>query len=285
MGCTECGGEVVRANTGRPRTYCSRSCQGRAYRRRRDEGRLSAASASTPFGRVSPSLVDDAIALADQRGIRAFTLRSLALQRRTALSSLQRDVGSRDRLVALMVQRIVRDHTAHAEAPDDYEPPVDALLRLADQEWQAYRAHPWLVEVMTTTRPPLVPAALDSVQAVIEAFMRVGFDSGEAFNRYLALSAYIQGMGTLVKAEQQESGRTGTSYRSWWLEQFRVMDRSGVTTRHAWLTDLSETQPVESHHADSVFQEGLPWIVHGLTQVHAPATAQRASGRTGQKET
>ncbi|SMX97971.1 transcriptional regulator, TetR family [Brevibacterium sp. Mu109] len=269
MVCAECGRDVVQAKTGRPRKYCSRSCQARGYRRRRDEGRLSAAAAAISSGGASPSLIDAAISMADTRGIRALTLRTLARDRGIAMSALQHDLGSRDRLVALMVQQIFRESTSQSrsqdgeDAPVDEEP-VDALLRSADEEWQAYRAHPWLVEVMTTTRPPLVPAVLASVQAVIGTFMRVGLDSGEAFNRYLALSAYVQGMATLLTAERQESDRTGTSYRSWWLDQFRAMGRSGATTRHPWLTELSATRSQESFHADAAFYDGLPRIVHGL---------------------
>ncbi|QKG19072.1 (myosin heavy-chain) kinase [Actinomadura verrucosospora] len=33
-GCSECGGDVARAGTGRPRRYCSRACRQRAYRAR-----------------------------------------------------------------------------------------------------------------------------------------------------------------------------------------------------------------------------------------------------------
>jgi len=35
-GCGVCGAPVVRASTGRPRAYCSRACQARAYRARRE---------------------------------------------------------------------------------------------------------------------------------------------------------------------------------------------------------------------------------------------------------
>ena len=264
MVCPECGGDVTRSRTGRPRTYCSRSCQARAYRRRRDEGRLSAVRTGASAAGGSESVLDDAIALADGQGIRALTLRNLAHSRGLALSSLQRDLGSRDRLVALMVQRVFA-RSAAARGRLDGESPVDVLALLADAEWQTYRAHPWLVEVMTTTRPPLVPAVLEASQAVMRAFTDLGIDGDEAFTRYLALSAYIQGMATLLVAEQQESGRTGTSYRTWWLEQFRVLDRSGATTRHPWLAELGDTQPADAFDADAAFQDGLPRIIRGLT--------------------
>lgn len=264
MVCPLCGEGVDRGRTGRPRTYCSRSCQARAYRRRRDEGRLSAVRTGTSAAAGSESVLDDAIGLADGQGIHALTLRSLAHSRGLPLATLQRDLGSRDRLVALMVQRVF-GRSADASGRVDGEAPVDVLARLAHAEWQTYRAHPWLVEVMTTTRPPLVPAVLAQAQAVIAAFTDLGIDSDAAFSRYLALSAYIQGMATLVVAEEQETGRTETSYRTWWLEQFRVLDRTGVTTRHPWLAELGDTQPADAFDADAAFHDGLPRIIRGLT--------------------
>lgn len=38
MGCAQCGAPVERAARGRPRRYCGRACQARAYRARRDAG-------------------------------------------------------------------------------------------------------------------------------------------------------------------------------------------------------------------------------------------------------
>ena len=274
MVCAECGTDMAQARTGRPRTYCSRSCQGRAYRRRRDEGRLAAVRRGTSAAGASQSTVDAAIGLADAQGIRALSLRSLAHTRGVALVVLQRDLGSRDRLVALMVQRVV-GAAATARPLTDEEAPLGALTRLAEAEWQTYRAHPWLVEVMTTTRPPLVPAVLESAQAVIEAFMDLGLDPEEAFDRYLALSAFIQGMATLLGAEQQEGARTGTSYRGWWLHQLGVLERTGATVRHPWLGARGEvgrsafagSQSAGTSAADSAFRAGLPRILHGLTVV------------------
>ena len=42
-GCGACGGPVPRASTGRPRAYCSRFCQARAYRARKDSATTGAA--------------------------------------------------------------------------------------------------------------------------------------------------------------------------------------------------------------------------------------------------
>lgn len=189
------------------------------------------------------------------------TLRSVATRAGIALTRAQRDFGSRDRLVAVMVQHVLTQRATAARN----EVPADALTRLAEDEWNTYRAHPWLVGVMASTRPPLVPAALDASRAAIEAFMGLGLDSSTALNRYLAFSAYIQGMGLLLIAEQQESVRSGTSYRRWWTDEVRRLARTGDSMRHPWLLELTDRAPVDDFDPDAPFRDGLSRVIRGLT--------------------
>lgn len=237
-------------------------------RRRRDQGRLSAVTLPAVLGaRQATSLVDVAIDIADTEGIAAVTLRSVALRMGLPLSMLQREAGSRDRLVAMMAQRILSRSPA---MPVDVTEPVDRLTRMAEREWDAYRAHPCLVSVLASTRPPLVPAVLDASCAVIEAFMAMGLNAAAAHDRYLALSAYIQGMGLLLAAEHQELARNGQSYRSWWAEESQRLDRAGSTLRRPWLVDLADQYVDDGLNTNTCFSDGLHCIIRGLLP---PATA------------
>ncbi|AXB42146.1 TetR/AcrR family transcriptional regulator [Amycolatopsis albispora] len=240
--CAECGRDAgAPAPTGRPRRYCSRSCQSRAYRRRRDQGRLAA----TPR-RTTPKtgeLVETAIALADADGIGAVTLRAVAHRAGTSLMTAQRAFGSRDKLVATMVQRLLTT------------PGTPALKALAEHEWSVYRAHPWLVSVLASTRPPLVPAVLDSARASIGAFTALGFDPPTALGRYLALSAYVQGMALLLLAEHHESAHS--TYRAWWADEARRLP--------PWTGELGG--PPGTADLDTWFRDGLDRVLDGLTRL------------------
>lgn len=268
MECVECGrrwNAVPR--TGRPRRYCSRSCQGRAYRRRRDQGRLNALTRPAPVDGNSAAAVETAVAMADAEGIATITLRSVALRAGVALRTLQREAGSRDRLVAAMVQHVL---SASSPPPTRAEDPIGTLTQLAEHEWTTYQAHPWLVSVMASTRPPLVPAVLRTSGAAIEVFITMGLDSKTALNRYLALSAYVQGMGLLLTAEHQESVRPGTSDHAWWSEEIRQLSRTGETVRHRWLAELADQPQAHAFDANTCFRDGLHRVIPGL--VHpAPA--------------
>lgn len=262
MQCQECGRTWTEtAKTGRPRKYCSRSCQGRAYRRRRDEGRLSRTSRRLADNKWPTTTLEAAVSLADNAGINAVTLRAVAARADLPLTALQRDFGSRDRMVESMIQYILSAR-AKPTVPDD--DPATALIRLAEHEWRDYRAHPWLVRVMASTRPPLVPAVLEASRGAIDVFTSLGLGHEAALGRYLAFSAYIQGMGLLLLAEHEETLRTGTSSKSWWTQEFHQLTLTGAFGKHPWLSELADQSGVNGFDATTCFRDGLHRVVAGL---------------------
>jgi AcrR family transcriptional regulator len=209
------------------------------------------------------AVVDTAISLADAGGIDSVTLRAVAHHAGVALPEVRRAFGSRDRLVAALVQRLLAPGSAAAPSSKG---PVGTLTRLAEDEWAVYRAHPWLVSVLATSRPPLVPAVLDVARASTEAFVELGLDPPSALGRYVALNGYVQGMALLLLAEHKEAARSGTAYRAWWAEEARRLDRTGVRRRHTWLEGASGGKLPDAFDADvdSWFRDGLAGVIAGL---------------------
>ena len=208
-------------------------------------------------------LIRVAIALADADGIATVTLRSVAHHAGVALPEVRRVLGSRDGLVAAVVQQLlVRPHRAVSSSG----PPVRTLTRLAEEEWAAYRLHPWLLSLVASSRPPLVPAVLDAARASAEAFMALGLDPPSALGRYLALSGYVQGMALLLLAEREEAAHSGTTYQAWWSAEVRRLDRTGVRRRHPWLEAASGGKLPDAFDADADtwFRDGLGRVLAGL---------------------
>lgn len=207
-------------------------------------------------------MLEGAIALADAEGLEAVSLRAVAERAGLSLTAAQREAGSRDQLVSLMVHRVLaRPRTPSTEAGE----PVELLRRLAESEWSSYRAHPWLVDVLASTRPPLVPAVLDASRAAVEAFVALGLDTDAALTRYLAFSGYLQGMALLLATEERESSRSGTSLRAWWAEEARRLDRTVALRRNPWLDELSTRPAADGFDVDAAFREGLDLVLRGLT--------------------
>jgi AcrR family transcriptional regulator len=254
--CVECGGALPAArDTGRPRRYCTRACQARAYRRRRDRGRTAVPhrAAAGPAGGAE-SVLDAAIELADHTGVDAVTVRAVALRAGVAPATVHRRVGNRDALVTAMVQRVFG-------APvEPTGPPRERLAALARWEWQRYRDHPWLVPVLATTRPPLVPAVLAGVDATVRALVDHGLDPADALSGYLTLSGYVQGMALLLTAERRELA-TAVSYRTWWSTEAARLRRTGATQRHPWLTAAALSPDPD---LTAWFEAGLHRVLTGI---------------------
>jgi AcrR family transcriptional regulator len=157
--CAQCGGPIVPAVRGRPRRYCGRACQARAYRARRDGS--ASRSPSRPAPPPHPSelsrarVVRAAIRLADADGIEAVSMRVLAARLGVATMALYRYVSGKDDLVEAMVDTLL----AESWEPGDQGWGWRVFLEHeARQEGERYRRHPWLVAILSTARPPLGPA-------------------------------------------------------------------------------------------------------------------------------
>src|SRR5690625_285654 len=132
------------ARRGRPRRYCSRACQARAYRARKDAGPSGrAATAETaPAPRTPPdraAIVARAVELADAHGLEAVSMRTLAQASGVPAMSLHRRISGKDDLVAAMVEDVVQ-RSCNLPAPSRGWRML--LEHEARQEWRLYRRHP-----------------------------------------------------------------------------------------------------------------------------------------------
>ncbi|WP_433308219.1 TetR/AcrR family transcriptional regulator [Micromonospora sp. CA-269861] len=259
--CVECEAELpVGSGRGRPRRYCSRGCQARAYRRRREHGPTStprrlrdlpAPAGGDPHHR----LVTLAVELADAGGLNAVSMRVLAQRAGMPAHAVYRHVRNRADLLAAMAEQITATHRpGPAPLPRD---PRQRLERLASDEWAMYRRHRWLLAVLATDRPPTGPAVLAMVDRVVAAFTSAGYDPAEAFRAYLALSGYIQGMALLIRRDPVDA-----TYHAWWSATRTRLERTGRTRERQWLAVAGQSRP--DTNLDTWFQFGLRGLLDGL---------------------
>ncbi|OLF15129.1 hypothetical protein BU204_23690 [Actinophytocola xanthii] len=247
---------------GRPRRYCSRACQARAYRRRRDH--VAAGRRREPAGRpattattVREGLVELAIRTADAAGLGAVAMRTLAERAGLPVHALYQAVHDRAELLAAMAERTIGDRMPQRPAPAD---PRAALDQLARDEWAMYRRHPWLVTILATGRPPTGPAVLSIVDRAVEALTLAGYSPADAFAGYLALDGYVQGMALLVDRETAD-----TTYHTWRTATLHRLERTGRVQRHPWLAAVRHSDPRRAaRELDTWFDFGLRRLLDGL---------------------
>ncbi|MFF2087514.1 TetR family transcriptional regulator [Nocardia sp. NPDC058176] len=194
--CAQCGRDVVQAERGRARRYCSRSCQGRAYRARRD--RRAPVRHPRPARLTAVLITRTAVDLADRDGLDGLTMRRLASELGVATAALYRHFPDRETLLAAMAELAMDDTPDPPPAPNWHA----RLAVEAEAEWQLYRRHPWMLTVLARTRPPLGPALLDSLERAFAALDELELTSAQALTIYLAYSGMVQGLALMWSTDR-----------------------------------------------------------------------------------
>ncbi|MFF9402633.1 TetR/AcrR family transcriptional regulator [Streptomyces sp. NPDC014744] len=213
MVCAACGKDLVPADRGRPRRFCSHACRARAYRARKTEAPTEAGSTenSAPEGEAgAPHLTAGritraGIAIADAEGLDALSMRRVATDLGASTMALYRHVASKDDLVALMVE------TALTDAPLPDTPPQDwrhGLERAAHRDWELYHRHPWILsKVLVTTRTHSSRALAADSESTFAVFDGLGLEPADAFRYMFMFASYVQGVALTyvsdVEAERQ----------------------------------------------------------------------------------
>ncbi|MFQ6227623.1 helix-turn-helix domain-containing protein [Nocardia sp. NPDC002869] len=109
-----------------------------------------------------------AVALADRAGTDGLTMRRLAGELGVATAALYRYFDDRAQLLAAMTDLVL------AETPPPPPHLTDRRARIryeAQQEWQIYRRHPWILTVLARTRPPLSLSLFDTLERTLSALV------------------------------------------------------------------------------------------------------------------
>ncbi|MFI9202291.1 TetR/AcrR family transcriptional regulator [Streptomyces sp. NPDC053048] len=140
--CQVCGTLLRPAARGRPPAYCSRGCQARAYRRRRNPPVPQAADAGTaaaaaPSGRRR-QIVEAVWRVAAERGLDAASLRTIAAEAGVSLRVVQYHFDSKHQLLVTALRMLHEENDRHARArAGALRDPTDprALLRTVLEEF------------------------------------------------------------------------------------------------------------------------------------------------------
>ncbi|MHA7247261.1 TetR/AcrR family transcriptional regulator [Arthrobacter tecti] len=173
--------------------------------------------------------VDDvvmaAVALADEEGVEAVTMRRIAERLGLGVMSVYTYVPSKSELIDLMVDWVVGEQGT----PEHVGSPRERLTRLARLQWDEYLRHPWLLEV-DTSRPPIGPNSADRYEWQLGTVEGIGLDDIEMDQIVALVVGFVSGPARGRLNAQRIEQSTGLSDLQWWetnaplLEQ--IMDGS-----------------------------------------------------------
>ncbi|MCG3749921.1 TetR/AcrR family transcriptional regulator [Amycolatopsis sp. Poz14] len=240
--CGSCGKPLAAPDRGRPRQYCSRACQAKAYRARKAESEEDRGHLTVD------RIVRAGIAVADAEGLEALSMRRVAAELGAGTMALYRHVASKDDLVALMVEAALTEVPLPETPPRDWR---DGLERAAFLDWDLYHRHPWiLAKVLVTTRTHDSPALSAGSEHAFASFDGLDLDPADAFRYMFLFASYVQGVA-LTYVSDVEAERRGAPAHN---PSFADYPRLGSAMR-------SMAEPWD---LDELFASGLSGVLDGI---------------------
>jgi AcrR family transcriptional regulator len=166
-------------------------------------------------------VVDSAIAIADDEGLDALSMRSVAERLGIGAMSLYTYVESKSQLIELMVDQVT------AELPTEVDTTVswrERLERMARLSWHHYRGHPWLL-LIDTTRAPLGPGISRRYEYQLQCIEGIGLGDLDMDAVITLLTGFVAGAARA--AIDTERGRaSGQTDEEWWEANLPVLERA-----------------------------------------------------------
>jgi len=177
-------------------------------------------------------VVQAGIAVAQDGGLDALSMRRVASTLGVGAMSLYTYVPGRTELVDLMIDRAY----AELDLPPAGAPWRPALAQYAHEMRGLYQRHPWILQT-NMWRAPLAPHVLDAQEAGLRTLVDTGLSEVQVVETLGLVDNYVQGLARAAIAEATERDATGigndeywTTLGSFWEDWFDV-ERYPVMTR------------------------------------------------------
>lgn len=208
-------------------------------------------------------IVQVGIDIADAEGLGAVSMRRIAERLGVGTMSLYTYVPSKAELVDVMFDRAVGS-AAHPEVDGDWREKLTAVAR---SNWDLYQRHPWLLQVMAMSRPPLGPNGIADYDYNLRAVDDIGLTELEMDAVVSMVSVYVQGVARAAADAANSERDTGMSDAEWW-EKFsplleKVFDAEKYPTA-ARVGDVAGQTYQAAYDPRSGFEFGLARILDGV---------------------
>jgi AcrR family transcriptional regulator len=208
-------------------------------------------------------IVEAAIAVADEEGLGALTMRRVAERLGVGTMSIYTHVPSKAELIDVMLDTVLAEVTRPAAQPDGWRARLERVAR----ELQAlYHRHPWLLQV-ATARPPMGPNVIAKYERELRAVDGIGLTDLEMDSIVTLINGFVHGAvrGTIEAAEAEK--RTGMTDEQWWYRQAPLLERVLDPSRFPLAARVGSAAG-EEHQAVSDpahdFEFGLQRVLDGI---------------------
>jgi AcrR family transcriptional regulator len=214
----------------------------------------------TPRKRLTRARVlEAAVALADEIGLEAFSMRGLAQRLGVVPMALYKHFANKDELLDGMVD-IVFDEMQFPAAGEDWR---SALRQRAITAREALKRHSWAIGLMESRHPG--PANLRHHNATMGCLREAGFSFEMAIHAYSVQDAYIYGFALQEKdlgfKTPESAGKAAR----------RRADRIGALDDYPYLAEIATRLPKSGYNTAEEFAWGLELILDALDRLRRAA--------------
>jgi AcrR family transcriptional regulator len=202
-----------------------------------------------------------AMALADEAGLEAFSMRLLAQELDVVPMALYKHVANKDDLLDGMVDLVFSE----IDLPSGNLDWRSAMRRRALSTREALRRHTWAIGMMESRHPG--PANLRNHDAVMGCLRKAGFSFRMAIHAYSVQDAYIYGF-----ALQERDLGFETPASAGEAAQRRA-ETIGALEDYPYLVEIATKLPDSGYDNAVEFAWGLDLILDGLDRLRHVAAA------------
>lgn len=204
-------------------------------------------------------IVRAAITIADAEGIGALSMRRVATSLDVATMSLYRHVPGKDELTLLMVDTVFGETPFPATRPTHWRVSMEVAGRLM---WRTFRAHPWAAELLSMTRPQLLPNLLTYVEWTLGPLSALGLDVDTMMSFHLTLFGHVRSTAMNLHSESQAEQDTGLTADEWLDTQEDQLPAVLASGRYPAFEGIIEQE--YDFDLDKLFEFGLRTLLDGF---------------------
>jgi AcrR family transcriptional regulator len=169
------------------------------------------------------TVVAAAVALADEAGIEAVTMRAVADRLGVAPMSLYTYVPGRAELVDLMVDSV---HLAMDRPRWRARSWRRRLALVAEANRSMFTAHPWMADVATLSRPPLGPGLMAKYEHELAALDGTGLTEVETDSALTFVLSFVQSHARAAQAAGRAREDSAMDDAAWWEANAPLLARA-----------------------------------------------------------
>ncbi|MBV8933409.1 MAG: TetR/AcrR family transcriptional regulator C-terminal domain-containing protein [Kutzneria sp.] len=230
--------------------------------------RRAASDAAITLGRI----VARAVAVADNEGLAAVSMRRVATELGVATMSLYRHVADKDDLLGRMMQAVFDEWRFPTDSPPTWR---ERLTTAAKMLWATFRRHPWLASAMSVTRPQLVASALSYTEWVLATLDDHGLDLSTMLTVHVTLFNYVRGTAIHIELEAEAEALSGVDNEVWMRAQRPALRAVAGGGRYPVFERVLAAD--YDFDLDALFEFGLRRMLDGLSPLMGDAPGKTAA--------